>query len=100
MPILVHGRGIDRTSKFAFVELHEKATTRVSGDFLRHPIEAVPYKFHPVRADNGIHLTTPGAGGSAAPLIEEATVRRFRHDNPSSGSTSPTSSTPTTCGEG
>ena len=25
--------GIDRTSKFAFVELHEKATTPVSGDF-------------------------------------------------------------------
>jgi transposase-like protein len=35
---------IDRTSKFAFVELHEKATTRVSADFLRHLIEAVPYK--------------------------------------------------------
>ena len=32
---------IDRTSKFAFVELHEKATTRVSGDFLRHLIAAV-----------------------------------------------------------
>ncbi|MER9402424.1 helix-turn-helix domain-containing protein, partial [Mesorhizobium sp. M0615] len=27
---------IDRTSKFAFVELHEKATTAVSADFLRH----------------------------------------------------------------
>src|SRR5919199_2625692 len=27
---------IDRTSKFAFVELHEKATRRVAGDFLRH----------------------------------------------------------------
>lgn len=26
---------IDRTSKFAFVELHEKATTRVAADFLR-----------------------------------------------------------------
>ncbi|MFM2280622.1 MAG: hypothetical protein RLZZ444_2853 [Pseudomonadota bacterium] len=33
---------IDRTSKFAFVELHERATTRVSGDFLRHLIMAVP----------------------------------------------------------
>ena len=28
---------IDRTSKFAFVELHEKATRRVAGDFLRAP---------------------------------------------------------------
>jgi hypothetical protein len=35
---------IDRTSKFAFVELHEKATTRVAGDFLRALIQAVPYK--------------------------------------------------------
>lgn len=63
---------IDRTSKFAFVELHERATTRVSGDFLRHLIMAVPYKVHTVLTDNGIHFTTPGAGGSAVPLIEEA----------------------------
>jgi hypothetical protein len=26
---------IDRTSKFAFAELHEKATRRVAGNFLR-----------------------------------------------------------------
>lgn len=63
---------IDRTSKFAFVELHERATTRVSGDFLRHLIMAVPYKVHTVLTDNGIHFTTPGAGGSAVPLIKEA----------------------------
>src|ERR687889_1555031 len=56
---------IDRTSKFAFVELHEKATTRVSGDFLRHLIQAVPYRIHTVLTDNGIQFTTPGAGGSA-----------------------------------
>jgi hypothetical protein len=71
---------IDRTSKFAFVELHEKAITRVSGDFLRHLIAAVPYKVHTVLTDNGIHFTTPGAGGSAAPLIKEAIANgeRFR----------------------
>jgi len=63
---------IDRTSKFAFVELHEKATTRASGNFLRHLIAAVPYKVHTVLTDNGIHFTTPGAGGSAVPLIKEA----------------------------
>jgi transposase InsO family protein len=63
---------IDRTSKFAFVELHEKATTRVSGDFLRHLIAAVPYKIHTVLTDNGIHFTTPGAGGSAVPDIKLA----------------------------
>lgn len=43
---------IDRTTKFAFVELHEKATRRVAGDFLRHLIEAVPYKVHTVLTDN------------------------------------------------
>jgi transposase-like protein len=35
---------IDRTSKFAFVELHEKATRRAAADFLRHPVAAVPYR--------------------------------------------------------
>jgi transposase InsO family protein len=63
---------IDRTSKFAFVELHEKATTRVSGEFLRRLIAAVPYRIHTVLTDNGIQFTTPGAGGSAVPLIKEA----------------------------
>ncbi|MER9507294.1 DDE-type integrase/transposase/recombinase, partial [Mesorhizobium sp. M0217] len=53
---------IDRTSKFAFVELHEKATTAVSADFLRHLLDAVPYKIHTVLTDNGIQFTTPGAG--------------------------------------
>jgi len=66
---------IDRTSKFAFVELHEKATTRVSGNFLRHLLEAVPYKVHTVLTDNGIQFTTPGAGGSAVPLIVEALAK-------------------------
>ena len=63
---------IDRTSKFAFVELHERATTRVSADFLRRLIAAVPYKVHTVLTDNGTQFTTPGAGGSAVPLIREA----------------------------
>lgn len=66
---------IDRTSKFAFIELHEKATTRVAADFLRHLIAAVPYKIHTVLTDNGIHFTTPGAGGSAAAQIKEAMAK-------------------------
>ena len=63
---------IDRTSKFAFAELHEKATRRVSGDFLRHLIAAVPYRVHTVLTDNGTHFTTPGNTASAAPLIKAA----------------------------
>jgi transposase InsO family protein len=71
---------IERTSKFAYVELHEKATTRVSGDFLRSLLEAVPYKVHTVLTDNGIHFTVPGNGGSAVPEIKLAMQRgeRFR----------------------
>src|SRR5215510_6841895 len=43
---------IDRTSKFAFTELHEKATRRVAADFLWNLIKAVPYKIHTVLTDN------------------------------------------------
>ncbi len=63
---------IDRTSKFAFVELHEKATTTISGEFLNRLVAAVPYKVHTVLTDNGIQFTTPGASGSAVPLIKQA----------------------------
>jgi transposase InsO family protein len=66
---------IDRTSKFAFAELHEKATRRIAGDFLRHLIAAVPYRVHTVLTDNGTHFTTPGNTASAAPLIKAAIAR-------------------------
>jgi transposase InsO family protein len=66
---------IDRTSKFAFAELHEKATRRIAGDFLRHLIAAVPDRVHTVLTDNGTHFTTPGNTASAAPLIKEAIAR-------------------------
>jgi len=54
---------IDRTSKFAFVELYEKATRRVAGDFLRALAAAVPYKVHTVLTDNGTHFTDPTGDG-------------------------------------
>ena len=63
---------IDRTSKFPFVELHEKATTATARGFLERLIAAVPYTIHTVLTDNGIHFTTPGAGCSAVPLIRDA----------------------------
>src|SRR3712207_3683772 len=58
---------IDRTSKFAFAQLHEKATRRVPCDFLRALIAAVPYTIRTVLTDNGTHFTTPGNTSSAAP---------------------------------
>src|ERR671921_50713 len=54
---------VDRTSKFAFVELHGKATRRVAGDFLRHLAAAVPYKINTVLTDNGTHFTDPTGDG-------------------------------------
>lgn len=57
---------IDRTSKFAFVELHKKATRRVAGNFRRALAAAVPYKIHTVLTDNGTHFTEP-SGNTWAP---------------------------------
>ncbi len=47
---------IDRTSKFAFAELHPRATTPVAVGFLTALIAAVPYKVHTVLTDNGIQF--------------------------------------------
>ena len=51
---------IDRTSKFAFAQLQERATRRIAADFLRALVKAVPYKVHTVLTDNGTQFTTPG----------------------------------------
>jgi transposase InsO family protein len=48
---------IDRTSKFAYAELHERQTRRIAADFLRRLIEVVPYQLHTVLTDNGIQFT-------------------------------------------
>jgi hypothetical protein len=69
------GQTTSQLSKFAFVELHEKATTAVSREFLLRLIAAVPYRIHTVLTDNGIQFTTPRAGGSAVPLIRETDAR-------------------------
>jgi len=47
---------IDRTSKFAFVQLHEKATQRIAAAFLHDLVAAVPYTIHTVLTDNGIQF--------------------------------------------
>ena len=48
---------IDRTSKFAYAELHEKAGKMAAAQFLRNLIAAVPYTIHTVLTDNGIQFT-------------------------------------------
>jgi transposase-like protein len=48
---------IDRTSKFAFAELHEKADRPSAARFLEALIAAVPYRPHTVLTDNGIQFS-------------------------------------------
>jgi len=66
---------IDRTSKFAFAQLHEKATRAVAAGFLRDLIAAVPYKIHTVLTDNGTHFTTPGNVCSMAQELKDCLAR-------------------------
>ncbi len=69
---------IDRTSKFAFAELHERATRRIAADFLRHLIEAVPYRIHTVLTDNGTHFTDPTGDGWTAADIKTLLAEKAR----------------------
>lgn len=48
--------GIDRTSKFAFVQLVDKATTVTARVFLDALVAAVPYRIEIVLTDNGIQF--------------------------------------------
>jgi transposase InsO family protein len=67
---------IDRTSKFAFVELHEKVTRRVAGNFLRALIAAVPYRVHTVLTDNGTHFTEPSGNTWTPDEIKQMLARK------------------------
>jgi hypothetical protein len=62
-PITEEGKGklhlfvaIDRTSKFAFAQLHPTANVKTAVNFLAALIKAVPYKIHIVLTDNGIQF--------------------------------------------
>ena len=57
---------IDRTSKFAFARLVEKATRRAAADFLQELVQTLPYKILTILTDNGTHFTSPGNARSAA----------------------------------
>jgi transposase InsO family protein len=50
---------IDRTSKFAFVQLVRKTGRSSASTFLVALIAAVPYKIHTVLTDNGVQFTFP-----------------------------------------
>ena len=48
---------IDRTSKFAYAQLHETAGKMLMVQFLQDLIAAVPYAIHTILTDNGIQFT-------------------------------------------
>jgi transposase InsO family protein len=66
---------IDRTSKFAFARLVQRATRSRAAEFLQELREAVPYRIHTVLTDNGTHFTSPGNVRSAASDIKQAWQR-------------------------
>ena len=59
---------IDRVSKFAFAELHQRATRRIAADFLRKLVAHVPYQIHTVLTDNGFQFTAPHGGWSVGEI--------------------------------
>lgn len=50
---------IDRTSKFAFVQVVRKTGRTSASAFLMALIQAMPYRIHTVLTDNGIQFTFP-----------------------------------------
>jgi transposase InsO family protein len=48
---------IDRTSKFVFVELVERADMKAAAAFLEALLAAVPYRIHTLLTDNGFQFT-------------------------------------------
>ena len=75
------GSSTSTSLKFAFTELHEKATRPVAADFLLHLINAVLYKIHIVRNDNGptLPIQRERAGRS---LIAKACLGAASHSRP------------------
>jgi transposase InsO family protein len=60
---------VDRTSKFAYTELFEKAGKMNAAQFLRNLINVVPYKIHTVLTDNGVQFTNLAHQKYALPHI-------------------------------
>ena len=71
---------IDRTSKFAFVELHREAGKAIAAQFLRNLIAAVPYAIHTVLTDNGIQFTNMAHPTKSRLPHTSSTGSATRHD--------------------
>jgi transposase InsO family protein len=73
---------IDRTSKFAFVQLVDKANRVTASAFLVDLIKAVPYRIHTVLTDNGIQFRLPPryADGPTAAYVTHMFDMRCREN--------------------
>src|SRR5690348_7636901 len=73
---------IDRTSKFAFAQLVEKANRVKAAAFLVALIKVVPYKIHTVLTDNGIQFRLPPRyeNGPTAPYATHMFGMRCREN--------------------
>jgi transposase InsO family protein len=73
---------IDRTSKFAFVQLVDKANRVTASAFLTALVKAVPYKIHTVLTDNGIQFRLPPryADGPTARFVTHMFDMRCREN--------------------
>ena len=60
---------IDRTSKFTYVEVHDRATRPVAVEFLYQLIKVVPYRIHTILTDNGIQFANQKRHKYAFPLL-------------------------------
>ena len=70
---------IDRVTKFAFAEVHHRATRRVAAEFLRRLIERIPYAVHTVLTDNGFQFVESRGGWTVAEIRRMLAARqRFR----------------------
>lgn len=49
--------GIDRTTKYVYVELHTRMTSEIASDFLEHLVQDCPFVIHTVLTDNGAQFT-------------------------------------------
>ncbi len=74
--------GIDRTSKFAFVQLVTSANRVTASAFLVALITAVPYKIHTILTDNGIQFRYPPryADGPTARYMTHMFAMRCREN--------------------
>ena len=69
---------IDRTSKFAFAKLVDKAGKMAAAQVLRDLIAAVPYRLHTVLTDNGIQFTNRKGDTFAMEHIFDRVCREHR----------------------